>query len=172
MLLIPQEWSYEGVVLPVGQPELVATAPAYRRRGLIREQFADIHRRSEALGDRWQVIGGIPWYYRQLGYTYALDLPPMPIWRPPAKVPDPPDGIALRAATLDDMPAIVPQRFAVGRAGADARGAEIADLTHRHDLPTATMRNDGRVALPWETVVCSGRPPVGPLALSTPSVVA
>jgi Acetyltransferase (GNAT) domain len=104
VLLIPQEWSYAGVVLPVGQPELVATAPAYRRRGLIREQFADIHRRSEALGDRWQVIGGIPWYYRQLGYTYALDLPPMPIWRPPAKVPDPPDGIALRAATLDDMP--------------------------------------------------------------------
>ena len=104
MLLIPQDWSYAGVVVPVGQPELVSTDPAYRRRGLVREQFVDLHRRSEALGDHWQVIGGIPWYYRQLGYTYALDLAPPPVWRPPAKVPDPPAGIAVRAATVDDLP--------------------------------------------------------------------
>ena len=104
VLLIPQDWSYGGVVVPVGQPELVGTAPAYRRRGLIREQFADIHRRSEALGDLWQVIGGIPWYYRQLGYAYALDLPSVPVWRPPGKVTDPPAEIALRAATLADIP--------------------------------------------------------------------
>ena len=75
VLLIPQDWSYAGVVVPVGQPELVATDPAYRRRGLIREQFAEIHRRSESLGDLWQVIGGIPWYYRQFGYAYALGPP-------------------------------------------------------------------------------------------------
>ena len=104
VLLIPQDWSYAGVVVPVGQPELVATDPAYRRRGLIREQFAEIHRRSDGLGDLWQVIGGIPWYYRQLGYTYALDLPAVPVWRPPAKVPDPAAGITLRAATLGDIP--------------------------------------------------------------------
>ncbi len=113
ILLIPQDWSYAGVVVPVGQPELVATDPAYRRRGLIREQFADVHRRSEALGDLWQVIGGIPWYYRQLGYAYALDLPPMPVWRPPEKVPDPPAGIALRAAAVGDIPFL---------AGVDAHG--------------------------------------------------
>jgi len=39
-------------------------------------------------------------------------------------------------------------------------------------VPAVTMRKRGRVALPWETVVCSGRPLIGPPALSTPSVVA
>ena len=33
---IPQWWSYAGTPLLVGRPELVATVPAYRRRGLIR----------------------------------------------------------------------------------------------------------------------------------------
>jgi len=104
VLLIPQDWSYAGVAVPVGQPELVATDPSYRRRSLIREQFVAIHRRSEALGDHWQVIGGIPWYYRQLGYCYALDLPWPPVWRAPAKATEPAGDLTLRPATLDDRP--------------------------------------------------------------------
>jgi len=107
VLLIPQDWSYAGVVLSIGQPELVATDAAYRRRGLIREQFAAIHQRSDALGDHWQVIGGIPWYYRQLGYCYALDLPSAPVWRARSTPSEPragsPPDVTLRPATLEDL---------------------------------------------------------------------
>jgi GNAT superfamily N-acetyltransferase len=78
--LLPQEWSVAGVTMPVGQIELVATHPDYRRRGLIRTLFDAVHARSAELGELWQFVSGIPWYYRQFGYTYALDLPPYPVW--------------------------------------------------------------------------------------------
>jgi hypothetical protein len=43
LFLIPQVWSYAGMSLEVGQPELIATHPDYRRRGLVRAQFRVIH---------------------------------------------------------------------------------------------------------------------------------
>ena len=62
--LIPQIWAYEGISFAVGRPEIVGTAPAYRRRGLVREQFAEVHQWSKDRGDLVQVITGNPWYYR------------------------------------------------------------------------------------------------------------
>ena len=103
MCLIPQTWTYAGVQMAVGQPELVGTHSDYRRRGLVRAQFEVIHRRSDLAGHQWQVIGGIPWYYRQFGYVYALDLPPAPVWRVPKDLPATPAGLAVRRATLDDL---------------------------------------------------------------------
>jgi hypothetical protein len=73
-LLIPQVWSYEDIPFPVGRPELVVTDPAYRRRGLVRAIFETIHRLSAAYGHMVQGITGIPWFYRQFGYEYALAL--------------------------------------------------------------------------------------------------
>src|SRR5436305_520679 len=35
MCLISQTWAYAEIPFPVGRPELVSTAPAYRRRGLV-----------------------------------------------------------------------------------------------------------------------------------------
>lgn len=67
-------WEYEGIPLRVGRPELVATAPAYRHRGLMRALFQELHARSEAEGDLLQAITGIPYFYRQFGYEYALNL--------------------------------------------------------------------------------------------------
>ncbi len=76
LFLIPQVWSYAGVSIKAGQPELIATHPDYRRRGLVRAQFEVIHDWSRAGGQLWQFIAGIAWYYRQFGYAYAVDLPP------------------------------------------------------------------------------------------------
>lgn len=70
--LIAQRWTYDGVPFGVAQPELVGTDPAYRNRGVVREQFAVLHRWCEERGLPVQAIGGIPWYYRQFGYEYAL----------------------------------------------------------------------------------------------------
>lgn len=72
--LIPQVWAYEDIPFGVGRPELVGTDPAYRRRGLIRSIFSAIHTLSAAYGHMAQGITGIPWFYRQFGYEYALPL--------------------------------------------------------------------------------------------------
>ena len=74
MCLIPQTWTYDGIPFPVGRPEAVGTDPAYRRRGLVRAQFDALHARSDGAGHLAQGITGIPWYYRQFGYEYAIDL--------------------------------------------------------------------------------------------------
>ena len=69
-----QCWSYGGIPFGLGRPEYVATLPEYRNRGLIRAVFEMLHARSAARGDLVQAITGIPYYYRQFGYEYALDL--------------------------------------------------------------------------------------------------
>lgn len=74
LCLIDQTWAYEGIHFPVGRPELVATHPDYRRRGLIRKQFEVIHQWSAERGHKLQFITGIPWYYRQFGYEMAVNL--------------------------------------------------------------------------------------------------
>jgi len=104
LFLIGQTWSYSGVTMPVGQPELIATHPDYRRQGLVRAQFDVVHEWSRAAGQPWQFIGGIPWYYRQFGYAYCIDLlsPPIALLSatPPAQVA----GYSTRAAVPADIP--------------------------------------------------------------------
>jgi Acetyltransferase (GNAT) domain len=72
--LISQTWSYGGIPFQVGRPELVATDPEYRRRGLVRKQFDAIHARSAAKGELLQVITGVDWFYRQFGYDMGVKL--------------------------------------------------------------------------------------------------
>jgi GNAT superfamily N-acetyltransferase len=100
--LLPQEWSVSGVRMLVGQIELVATHPDYRRRGLIRALFDAVHQRSAELGELWQFVSGIPWYYRQFGYTYALDLPSYPVWWLQGSV-EASAGYKVRPASTDDV---------------------------------------------------------------------
>ena len=72
--LISQTWSYAGIEIKVGRPELVGTAPDFRGRGLIRAQFETIHQWSAQRGEMVQAITGIPYYYRLFGYEMAMEL--------------------------------------------------------------------------------------------------
>lgn len=72
--LLTQTWEYLGIPFDIGRPEIVASHPEYRDRGLVRAIFELIHARSAANGHMVQAITGIPYYYRQFGYEYALDL--------------------------------------------------------------------------------------------------
>src|SRR5207248_10437926 len=53
---------------------ILATAPGYRNRGLIRAVLAMVHARGDGEGRPLSAITGIPYFYRQFGYEYVLDL--------------------------------------------------------------------------------------------------
>ena len=74
MNLISQTWAYEGIPFKVGRPELVGTLPEFRKRGLVRQQFDEVHRWSLERGEPVQGITGIPYYYRLFGYEMGLEL--------------------------------------------------------------------------------------------------
>mgnify|MGYP002382153409 CR=1 FL=1 len=56
--LLRQSWEYAGIAFPVGRPEIVASMPGYRERGLVRAVFDLIHARSDAEGHMAQGITG------------------------------------------------------------------------------------------------------------------
>jgi predicted N-acetyltransferase YhbS len=70
---IRHSFDLDGVAVPGSQIEWVTTDPAFRRRGLVRALFRAHHRRADAEGELLQVIGGIPYFYRKLGYGYGFD---------------------------------------------------------------------------------------------------
>ena len=105
--LFSATWTYNGIEIAVGQPDVVSTVPEFRRRGLVAAQFKEIHAWSERQGHLMQVIPGIPWYYRQFGYEYALNLEGGRLaYR--ATVPALPEGeseqFALRPLSRADVP--------------------------------------------------------------------
>lgn len=108
--LIPQAWVYEDIPFPVGRPELVGTDPAYRRRGLVRAIFDAIHALSAAYGHLAQGITGIPWFYRQFGYEYALPLGGgrlLNINDVPVLKEDEAEPYQIRRVTEEDIPALM-----------------------------------------------------------------
>ncbi len=109
-VLMRQTWEYDGIALPVGRPEAVATKMAYRNRGLIRAIFELLHARCDARGDLVTGITGIYYYYRQFGYEYALDLGGshrIAMNAIPPLAADATEPYTLRAATLDDLPRVM-----------------------------------------------------------------
>ncbi len=102
-------WEYEGIPFIMGQPEIVATHPDYRNKGLIRALFEMVHARSELRGDLVQAITGIFHFYRQFGYEYVLDLGGKRVVYS-SQIPKAKEGEAeaytLRDATPKDVPAI------------------------------------------------------------------
>ncbi len=109
MALISQTWTYAGIPFKFGQPDVVSTDPAYRRRGLVRAQLDLVHRWSAERGELVQGITGIPWYYRQFGYEMALNLDghrTLFTARVPQLAPGAAEPYLLRQATTDDLPFI------------------------------------------------------------------
>ncbi|MEW2427286.1 GNAT family N-acetyltransferase [Micromonospora sp. NPDC047644] len=114
-----QHWSLAGVRLPVAQVELVGTAPEHRGNQLTERMFTALHQRYAADGVPVQVIEGIPYFYRRLGYDYALandGAPSVPATVLPAIAPDRSNGLAVRPATVADADALarIDRRLAGG----------------------------------------------------------
>src|SRR5258708_11349865 len=81
----------------------------YRKRGLVRTLFEELHARSDAEGHRAQGITGIRYFYRQFGYEYALNLDGRRVTNLsliPAAKENEPEPYTLRDATEEDIPLI------------------------------------------------------------------
>ena len=124
--LLDETLVLDGTPIPTGQVELVATDRAYEGRGLVRALMAWAHERSAARGHLAQVMLGIPYFYRQFGYAYAMPInPTLPLVTPPPEVPgSAPDSGGgpheVRRATAADIPAMA--RLQAGaQAGAGLR---------------------------------------------------
>jgi len=115
--LLRESVTVAGVVVPAGQVEMVATDPSHEGRGLVRALMDEAHRRSADRGDLLQVMIGIPFFYRQFGYSYAMPIPlPWHVHATPAADAD----ITVRAARLDDIAAMTALQ-AAAQSTADVR---------------------------------------------------
>ncbi len=130
--LLPWRCNLDGLPLKVAMLEMVVTDPAYRRRGLVRAQIDHFHRVAAERGFDLCIIQGIPYYYRQYGYAYALDHTPwtaLPSQRIPAPSAADAPAYQWRPATLDDVDELVrlyglamdQHQIAVNRSAADWR---------------------------------------------------
>lgn len=106
--LISQTWTLEDIPFGVGRVEIVCTNAAYRKRGLVREQFRVLHEWSAQRGEMIQAITGIPFYYRQFGYEFAIEImAPRRTFVPqqiPELKPDSSEKFRLRRAERTDFP--------------------------------------------------------------------
>jgi hypothetical protein len=128
-----QDWSLAGIPLPVAQIELVGTAPEHRGNRLTERLFAQLHQRYADDGVPLQVIEGIPYFYRRLGYDYALandGAPTVPAAMLPIAGHDQPDcsggTLTMRPATVADAPGLagIDERLTGGDALVCSRDAE------------------------------------------------
>jgi predicted N-acetyltransferase YhbS len=107
LCLIPWTWRCEDVELPAGEMGVVGTLEDYRRRGLIRKQVEVFKQRLRERGCLLSQIQGIPYYYRQFGYEYALPLEPR-LTLQARQIPEQPEpAFTFRQATPDDIPTLM-----------------------------------------------------------------
>jgi predicted N-acetyltransferase YhbS len=104
--LIPWTLRFGGVSLSCAQVEMVYTHPAWRNRGLVRRQFEELHGIAREAEYDILLIWGIPFYYRQFGYSYAVENCTTEALES-AAVPAGSGGeVRLRPATLGDIPTL------------------------------------------------------------------
>ncbi len=70
----PWRLRYDGEELLAGEMGFVGTLEPYRGRGLVRAQVSLFKEMLRERGCHLSIIQGIPYYYRQFGYEYALPL--------------------------------------------------------------------------------------------------
>ncbi len=74
LVLLPQRWIIDGVEIKVAEMGCVGTSPKHRRKRLqwiLNDEFDSYAREN---GYDLCVLAGIPFFYRQFGYQYAVEL--------------------------------------------------------------------------------------------------
>lgn len=104
LVLIPQTWVMDGVRLKVAEMGCVATHPDHRGRGLQRMLNERFDEAADNGGYDLCALAGIPFFYRQFGYEYSLDLDHKTTI-PVSELPDTQQSLESRGFTEADIPA-------------------------------------------------------------------
>jgi predicted acetyltransferase len=100
---IPIDWCISNVPLKAAEMGCVATLPEYSNQGLMRRLVEEYHKQIDTQGFDLSVIEGIPYFYRQFGYEYALTLDEETTI-PMEKLPDFNSNLEIRPFTIQDIP--------------------------------------------------------------------
>lgn len=107
LLLLPWTLLYDGIPLSVGEMGMVGTLESQRRRGLVRIQTEYFMQRLRERGCLLSLIQGIPYFYRQFGYEYAMPLEGG-LRLSGRELPAPPvAAFTFRQAVPDDLPELM-----------------------------------------------------------------
>jgi predicted N-acetyltransferase YhbS len=117
LTLMDETVTLAGLDIPAGQIEQVATDVEYEGRGLVRQLMGWAHDRSAERGHLLQFVMGVPYFYRQFGYTYSI---PIKQTRPLVRKPEAVAGHTIRRATEADIP-VLNQLQDAAQQGADLR---------------------------------------------------
>jgi len=101
--LIPAKWNIGGVPLKVAEMGCVATLTEHRHRGLQRRLANEFHKQVAEYGYDLCAIEGIPYFYRQFGYEYAIPLLEETRIRL-EQIPDHESKLKIRPFTYEDIP--------------------------------------------------------------------
>ena len=85
--------------------EFVATTKDFEGRGLVRQQLELAHQRSHKRGDLVQWMVGIPYFYRQFGYEYAVPTPAT--FDLAAPLAGAASDLSFREATIEDADSVL-----------------------------------------------------------------
>jgi hypothetical protein len=108
LCLIPWQIRFDGIEIKAAEMGIVATGEAFRNRGLIRCQVERFNELLVSGGYDLSHIQGIPYFYRQFGYEFAIPLEPR--WRIDLdNLPDPAKktGLIFRRADRADIPELM-----------------------------------------------------------------
>ena len=143
--LIPWTLRFCGIPFSCAQVEMVYTSPSHRNRGLVRRQFERLHALAREAGYDILVIWGIPFYYRQFGYSYAIEGCTTETVSA-ATVPGAAGGtVGFRRATTADIPGPAPvPRWACIPARHPHRSRGRALAVHDRRCPPARPRRRAR----------------------------
>jgi hypothetical protein len=103
LMLVPWVLYYDGIPVPAGEMAIVGTLESYRKRGLIRGQVIYFMERLRERSCLISHIQGIPYYYRQFGYEYAIPLEGGLLLSGRELPAQEADGFCFRAATIADV---------------------------------------------------------------------
>lgn len=107
--LIPWELDFEGITLKTAQLEMVLSHPDYRKQGLVRLQVNNFNKKAADEKYDMSVIWGIPYYYRQYGYTYCIygsTYETLPIMQIPDSICEQEGRYTLEKAAEEHIPAL------------------------------------------------------------------
>ncbi len=111
--LIPWTWMLEGIGLKVAEQGIVGTLEAHRRKGLMRTLNAEFDATVREEGFDLSIIQGIPGFYCNFGYYYAVELENhinLPLHVLPGE--DAGSRFAFRMAGMDDIPYLMDEENA------------------------------------------------------------